>query len=240
MRIFRATNQDDKNLRDKILPYLFSGFLLICCLFFCSCSKKVNFAEDNDRAAYESKLRHMAVTNRLKAELPEILPCSRYLQNILIALEKHQNVSVYVGASDKDLAFSLNSDTIVLSNSLLQKLGDHDELAFILAHELAHIVLKHHNAVNNSADYNFELELEADQLALTLMQRAGFSPHAAIRVIKRTYISGHGEKHGLEMARKRRITKLSALINTTKVPSIILKSSGFSGRSDCFLAMQQF
>jgi predicted Zn-dependent protease len=54
-----------------------------------------------------------------------------------------------------------------------------DELAAVLAHELAHNVLQHQSSANRKRSER-EREVEADRLSLYLMDRAGFDPQASV------------------------------------------------------------
>ncbi len=73
-------------------------------------------------------------------------------------------------------------------DSLLQ---DDDELAFVLGHELAHVILEHSGpgkeAQMEDDAFRGPAEVEADKLGLLLMAQAGYDPTAATRAIRRMY-----------------------------------------------------
>lgn len=83
---------------------------------------------------------------------------------------------------------------VQVTSAIAAYVRDDDELASVLAHELAHNVLRHRLRLD-AADVergilgNFgrnarqirETEVEADRLSVYLMERAGFGPRAAVR-----------------------------------------------------------
>jgi len=80
-----------------------------------------------------------------------------------------------------------NGQTIFVTTAMIDTLSD-DELAFIIAHELAHSVAGH-NIENGSYP---SAELEADRIALFLMARAGFHLPAARRALKTLGVNQQG------------------------------------------------
>lgn len=117
----------------------------------------------------------------------------------------------------KDInAFALPGGFIFITASLLNKIElNRDEIAYILAHEIMHVVLKHPinriltdysaRIISNlfikggtvgmiakqlidkllRSSYSQENELEADNYAVRLMSSAGFDPHASKSVLKK-------------------------------------------------------
>lgn len=113
-------------------------------------------------------------------------------------------------------AFALPGGFIFVTASLTDLCRrDRDELAFILGHEMAHVIRGHamNRIVSSSAisaasraapirgvvggwlrkvgiqflesTYSRELESEADQLGVRLMAAAGYDPHACVRLFRR-------------------------------------------------------
>lgn len=93
---------------------------------------------------------------------------------------------------------------IQISSALALYAADEDELAAILAHELAHNVLRHRvrlneagisrgilKAVGRNARLIRETEVEADRLSIYLLDRAGYDTGAAAR-----FWSRFGPEHG--------------------------------------------
>jgi len=92
-------------------------------------------------------------------------------------------------------AFARGETTIVLTTGLLRQIASEDELAFVLAHEIAHL-MKHSGQSSEHTLFPqrsklksaLELEYEADVFAVQLLKRAGFSPLAGAGILER---NGH-------------------------------------------------
>lgn len=78
-----------------------------------------------------------------------------------------------------------NGTLVRLRFDLAREVTDEAELAAVIAHELAHNILRHHDrlaaAGNRSARLVRATELEADRLSVWLMADAGYDPAAAVR-----------------------------------------------------------
>lgn len=76
-----------------------------------------------------------------------------------------------------------NGILVRMTLKLARSIVDDDELAAVVAHELAHNILRHREylAGDRSAARVRATELEADRLAVWLMADAGYDPAAAIR-----------------------------------------------------------
>jgi beta-barrel assembly-enhancing protease len=73
---------------------------------------------------------------------------------------------------------------VQLSSGIVDAAGDEDELAFVIAHEMAHNILEHKarlNKLGRKAANILATEIEADEVGLQLMRGAGYDPHAAER-----------------------------------------------------------
>jgi hypothetical protein len=77
-----------------------------------------------------------------------------------------------------------DGEIVQLSSAVVDEARDDDELAFVIAHELAHNIMEHPQKLERgkrSTARIRETEVEADRMALSLMKRAGFDYHAAAR-----------------------------------------------------------
>lgn len=118
-------------------------------------------------------------------------------------------------ASSDVNAFALPGGFIFLTAGLLQRINSKDEIAFAIAHEVSHILLKHpiqrivsdlsSQVISNiflrggvlgvmakmvlmtflKNSYSHEKELEADIEAVKLMQKCGFNPEGAKILLNR-------------------------------------------------------
>lgn len=89
---------------------------------------------------------------------------------------------------------SADGDIVGITSPMLDFMADDDELAAILAHEMAHNLLDHRKRLNaagiqrglmqqlgRNARLTLETEIEADRLSIWLMANAGYDPGGAIR-----------------------------------------------------------
>ena len=76
-----------------------------------------------------------------------------------------------------------NGILVRITLKLARSIADDDELAAVVAHELAHNILRHRDRLgaDRSAARVRRTEFEADRLAVWLMADAGYDPAAAIR-----------------------------------------------------------
>ena len=94
-----------------------------------------------------------------------------YLPNIILLQE------------EAPLAFSLPSSEVFISTGMVKKVSSEAELAFIVAHELGHAVLRHHG--KESTDGSFEIE--ADKYAAEVLSNAGYDPTTSLTALLNTY-----------------------------------------------------
>lgn len=97
-------------------------------------------------------------------------------------------------------AAALGPDRIVVSSGLLGLLDNHSEFAFVLAHEIAHVMLGHHHQeIDRSVAMQEQIdqEVEADLLAMQLLASGGFDPQSAKSVLAK--ISLFGSNYGLPL-----------------------------------------
>jgi Zn-dependent protease with chaperone function len=89
---------------------------------------------------------------------------------------------------------SADGDIVGITVPMLSFMADDDELAAILAHELAHNLLEHRRRLNEAgvqrgllqqlgrnARLTLATEIEADRLSVWLMANAGYDPQASVR-----------------------------------------------------------
>ncbi len=86
-------------------------------------------------------------------------------------------------ASGKRFRASTNSKVIGITKGTLRFVLSDDELAFVLAHELSHILFGHYGAVRGRKLK--DAEKEADRLGIYIVARAGYSTEAAARLLPR-------------------------------------------------------
>jgi predicted Zn-dependent protease len=96
--------------------------------------------------------------------------------------------SITLLASLKPVALAPNPGVILISQGMLRVVANEAELAFVLAHEMAHQQLDHTDLQVDklSSSARKELELAADQRAIAVMAAAGYDPRAAFSALQRT------------------------------------------------------
>ncbi|GGB67210.1 M48 family metallopeptidase [Blastomonas aquatica] len=93
-----------------------------------------------------------------------------------------------------DYGASADGDIVGITSAMLGFMVDDDELAAILAHEMAHNLLDHRKRLNaagiqrglmqqlgRNARLTLATEIEADRLSIWLMANAGYDPGGAVR-----------------------------------------------------------
>ena len=132
-----------------------------------------------------------------------------------------------------DYSFTLNmanehltwaqDNKIVVDLGVAKLLKRNDELAFVISHELAHILLGHTlpERTNELDDYNMRsaMEKDADALGIRLMTHAGYDPDGAETALKSIDLIDSGpitrffNYHGSYMPTDERISYLRKVLN---------------------------
>jgi len=97
---------------------------------------------------------------------------------------------------------------IFISDGMANLAGNDDQLAFVLAHELAHAVLEHRTrpdvtgvrgasnwAISMRRGLSLSAEADADRMGLFLAARAGFDPYAALEFLERYEEADSGARY---------------------------------------------
>jgi hypothetical protein len=102
---------------------------------------------------------------------------------------------------------------VLVSRAMLAETRSDDEAAFVIGHEMAHIVLGHQSRVRAAGKARavvLETEREADRIAVWLMTNAGYDPAAAPAFMRRYGAKGlaslfPGPNHDRVAVRTRRV-----------------------------------
>jgi len=99
---------------------------------------------------------------------------------------------------DRVLDARTNGWLIEVTTKLADFLHGPDEMAAVLGHELAHVILEHRRQIDRvSAKQSRLSELDADRLGVRLAYRAGFRPEAALEFWQRMRKQGRSGPSGL-------------------------------------------
>jgi len=91
----------------------------------------------------------------------------------------------------KPSAFVVGGSTIVLTEGILDLIHSPNEFAFVLAHELSHVMLGHTSSkealMGSSMPYSDQLhrEIDADMNAIALLKEAGYDPSYSVGLLER-------------------------------------------------------
>ncbi len=96
---------------------------------------------------------------------------------LLVKASGHQRDlnGVYVIPDPRWNAFVTNRNEIYFLSGMLAEIKNDHEIAYILAHEISHVMLGHTRKDRVPEDSRFS-EFHSDMMALVLMQKAGFDP----------------------------------------------------------------
>lgn len=83
-------------------------------------------------------------------------------------------------------AFATDKNKVLISSGLLNELDSFSEFAFVIAHEISHLVLGHnHIHAKLSLQEQLEHEIEADELAFKLIEASHFKSSAGSKLLNR-------------------------------------------------------
>jgi Zn-dependent protease with chaperone function len=95
-------------------------------------------------------------------------------------------IDISILKTEMPLAFSISNGDIFVSTGFIHQLIDEESFVFILAHELSHALLEHHQAAQPEPDF----ELAADSLALNIILRAGYPAQSVFPTLVNSYSAG--------------------------------------------------
>jgi len=99
-------------------------------------------------------------------------------------------------------AYTCQDEKLVFSTGILSLVGSHSEFAFLIAHEIAHLVLKHGPVspiagTRDNLPESMQREIEADRLALRLVKNSGYPQGSGLDFLMR--LSNYGKEQGVSM-----------------------------------------
>lgn len=171
-------------------------FLLLaaygCCFLSlsCGCASKHSSASRSEgllkARAYVQ--RYGQITNTAPNDYLRYL-CERISKALSKGSYREQDFNVILLNTAQPIAASVGGGIVLLSRGIVRSLNTEAELAFILAHEMAHQHLGHKipDSPETAASIDENKELEADRLAFATIAAAGYDPRYATAALKHTY-----------------------------------------------------
>ncbi len=126
------------------------------------------------------EVRMTSIIERLNAATCQTRNGSLCDWPILIQYEPEMNA--YFAPFMLDAIGNIPAYAILINKGILDIAGDEDEVAFIVAHELAHGLLGHGG--QGGSPFFSRMQDDADCLGIEIMERAGYNPRASIRILK--------------------------------------------------------
>ena len=144
--------------------------------------------------------------------------CQPYLEGLIQRLRRNAPRASSLGdprvilvRTDRPIAFALGANSIALSQGFIRRIGSEAELAFVVAHELAHEI-KGHTTLRREADdqwsRSLDEELTADRYAIGMIILAGYDPRLATRVLAQALTAPWGADFRLEGESSTRINAI--------------------------------
>lgn len=164
---------------------------------------------DGAAVSYEGLQANIAVLDSATAQGPALLRVRR------TGVERDvwvRPVSACVYPTQVEVTGTLRSRAdgrnIFISDAMVSVAEDDDQLAFVLAHELAHAVLEHRTqpdvtgvrgvsnwAISMRKGLSLSAEADADRMGLFLLSRAGFDPYRAVDFLTRYEEADRGARY---------------------------------------------
>ena len=112
---------------------------------------------------------------------------------------------IHIFQSNSPNAFSAGSGNIILTKQLIISCESEAELASIIAHEMSHYYLEHSQ---EDSSYSLKREIEADTLALSLIELAGYRQDASISALNILYRQGNNNFSDYQQKRTDNLSQL--------------------------------
>jgi len=172
----------------------FAAQVVCICMFFCGCG---SLARQGSTASQQEEFASQLVARRLVQTYGQVTNAaprgyvSYIVERLVSAAPAKLTPQPEVILLDTPTlgAYSGAGHYIILTRGLALTLASEGELAFVLAHEMAHRLLAHFNEGNELSDSTIsdtalQREIAADTYALGLLERAGFAPASALAALR--------------------------------------------------------
>ena len=118
----------------------------------------------------------------------EVIAVTSYIRSRLLTSLSRVGATRYpitlsLLACPEPFAYSIGNGVIIFSHGMVRSLRYESELAFVIAHEIAHDYLDHHRSKAMSQSAIAEREISADRFAVGLVAYAGYDPRSAVSAL---------------------------------------------------------
>lgn len=183
-----------KHFYYSLITLIFSIYLILC-----ACSAKLGTLDTNKANFEEASM----ISAKLINEYGEIQGgfVSLYLTDLTqrlthnISTPNSLGIQYQISLLDtlQTMAYSPGAGMLLISRGLVLRLDAESELAFVVAHEIAHQELGHvlhRNVPDFNPAIDRELEIQADKFALRLMSVSGYDPRKSVEALTHAYQTG--------------------------------------------------
>lgn len=109
-----------------------------------------------------------------------------YLKDTDETLKNDDSIQVHFAQSNLPNAFVNNNNLVTISSGLLESINTSEELTFVIAHELSHIILGHtKKPIDSNINSLILQEIIADKLAIQLMRMSNNPKGSGANLLKR-------------------------------------------------------
>jgi beta-barrel assembly-enhancing protease len=212
----------------------YSKILPVCCLLFletAGCAHRGPSPDDFRQSTLRAEaLVHQYGKRHVNLEEDYLDYLSSRLAQGLAGTSKQFQPTITILESIEPLAFSPGANNVLLSRGLVAGMQTESELAFVIAHEMAHQVLGHTALAPerydpiSAADTRFVLEKAADQEAVGIIALAGYHPYSAISALMHAYsVASPGtDPHGYpDLAQRVELIQRAIVASGWKPPGTI-------------------
>jgi Peptidase family M48/PDZ domain len=149
-----------------------------------------------ERATYDRTERFVGFLDQALRSGPASLEIRRGLARFTVSLTGAEGCGgKFAFLRRRELNAWSDGRTVAVTSRMMEFVPDNEELAFVVAHEMAHNILRHAEKLAGSSTLLMQFgfgtrrvkssEIEADALAIELMARAGFDLNAPERLLRR-------------------------------------------------------
>lgn len=176
----------DSRVSSTYIPFVrILSFGIYCILSACSSVTPAPIPLETSYAARRKIIDQCGTIGGESADSVTEFIRTRLLTSLTLKNLPQYPIEITLVACSEPMAFSLGNGQILFSQGLVKRLPNESELAFVLAHELAHEILKHQENMSSEniepspAEFARGMELDADRAAIGLVAYAGYDPRSA-------------------------------------------------------------